>query len=134
MNITSDQNTTANAGVTALQSALASYAAIYDPAAKNVFARDNLMPLNTEYSSLACTLGQALLTEQLSTAQTALTPYVLSQVELTRAVNELGAIRHLRGQVKGITDCSALDASSAANRSGLIASVLQAVLAVAVVS
>ena len=128
MTISNDDSTAATAAITALNSALATYATKGDPTQKDLYARDVLLPLIASSITLAATLGQELLTELIANATTAVTPYVSNTVELNRVIGELGVLRALRGQVKGLSDASRIP-SEAVNPARLIISIFTQVLA-----
>ncbi|MEI9895241.1 MAG: hypothetical protein WDN28_15455 [Chthoniobacter sp.] len=133
MNISSGDSDAANTAITNLQAALTSYGAISGPAAKDLFARDTLLPLNAGAIALAASLGRTLRDETVSNASTAVQPFTANTVELSRIVGELGAVRQLRALVHGLESAPQLP-SEAPGVARLIVTTLQAVLAVAVVA
>ena len=131
MVISNDDSTAANAAITALNAALATYATKGNPTAKALYGNETILPLIAANASLAISLGRTLYAEQLATAKAALSPFCVNNVEIDRHAYELSGPMQLRGWINGLATGGAADPVEAEASARIIIVLFTRVLAAA---
>lgn len=131
MTLTSDDTNSANAAITALNAALATYATKGNPTAKALYGNETILPLIAANAGLAVSLGRTLYAEQLAAAKAALSPFCVNNVEIDRHAYELSGPMQIRGWVNGLATGGAADPVEAESSARLIIALFTRVLAAA---